>query len=47
MSGWRAPIGAENVSELDADKPIEFSMDGQCYTGFAGDTLASALLASR
>ena len=46
MSGWRAPISDEYGSALDHDKPIEFSMDGLDFTGFAGDTLASALLAS-
>jgi sarcosine oxidase subunit alpha len=31
---------------IDRDAPVEFSFDGRCYRGFAGDTLASALLAN-
>ncbi len=31
---------------IDASKPVSFSFDGQQYKGFAGDTLASALLAN-
>ncbi|MGP2490919.1 sarcosine oxidase subunit alpha family protein [Mesorhizobium sp. PUT5] len=31
---------------IDRTKPIEFSFDGRSLTGFAGDTLASALLAN-
>ncbi len=31
---------------IDRDKPIRFSFDGQQYSGFQGDTLASALLAN-
>ena len=30
----------------DRSKPLRFRFDGQAYAGFAGDTLASALLAS-
>jgi len=30
---------------IDRAKPLSFSWDGRIYTGFAGDTLASALLA--
>ncbi len=29
---------------IDRDKPIRFSFDGQQYSGFQGDTLASVLL---
>lgn len=36
------PLGAE----LDRSKLINFSFDGRQYQGFAGDTLASALLAN-
>jgi sarcosine oxidase subunit alpha len=32
--------------EIDRDKPIAFRFDGKIYQGFAGDTLASALLAN-
>jgi sarcosine oxidase, subunit alpha len=31
---------------IDASKPVTFSFDGKQYQGFAGDTLASALLAN-
>jgi hypothetical protein len=31
---------------IDRGKPLSFRFDGQHYTGFSGDTLASALLAN-
>ena len=31
---------------IDRSKPLEFTFDGVPYTGYAGDTLASALLAN-
>jgi heterotetrameric sarcosine oxidase alpha subunit len=31
---------------IDRTRPLSFTFDGRSYTGFAGDTLASALLAS-
>ena len=31
---------------IDRTRPLRFSFDGKSYGGFAGDTLASALLAS-
>ena len=31
---------------IDRSKPVTFSFDGQKYSGFEGDTLASALLAN-
>jgi heterotetrameric sarcosine oxidase alpha subunit len=31
---------------IDRSKPLNFRFDGQLYTGFCGDTLASALLAN-
>lgn len=31
---------------IDRTRPIHFTFDGQPYTGFAGDTLASALMAN-
>ena len=37
-----APAGAL----IDRDQTVEFSFDGKRYTGFAGDTIASALLAN-
>ena len=30
---------------IDRERPVTFTFDGRTYTGFAGDTLASALLA--
>ncbi|MBN9248083.1 MAG: (2Fe-2S)-binding protein, partial [Hyphomicrobium sp.] len=33
-------------ARIDFEKPLSFSFDGQSYVGFAGDTLASALLAN-
>ena len=42
MSGTlRLPRGGR----VDRNQPIRFSFDGRAYQGFAGDTLASALLA--
>ena len=41
MSGLRTSGGL-----IDRSRPIAFTFDGRPYTGFAGDTLASALLAS-
>ncbi|MFC0012559.1 sarcosine oxidase subunit alpha family protein [Devosia nitrariae] len=42
MSGSRLPSGGR----IDREKPIGFSFDGRSYSGYAGDTLASALLAN-
>ena len=42
MSGFRFDHGGR----IDRSRPIGFSFDGTTYQGFAGDTLASALLAS-
>ncbi|WP_395637785.1 2Fe-2S iron-sulfur cluster-binding protein, partial [Sphingorhabdus sp.] len=42
MSGYRL----ENGGRVDRSRPVEFSFDGHSYQGFAGDTLASALLAN-
>jgi len=33
-------------ARIDRDQPVNFSFDGQSYRGYAGDTLASALLAN-
>ncbi len=41
MSGLRTPAGGR----VDRGRPLRFTFDGRAYTGFAGDTLASALLA--
>ncbi|QDW37240.1 sarcosine oxidase subunit alpha [Bradyrhizobium sp. KBS0727] len=43
MSGhFRIPSGGR----VARDQPVRFSFDGRSYQGFAGDTLASALLAN-
>src|SRR5215470_6042559 len=31
---------------IDRSRPVNFSFDGKSYSGYAGDTLASALLAN-
>src|SRR5689334_22390862 len=31
---------------IDRSRPLRFTFDGRPYTGYAGDTLASALLAN-
>ena len=33
-------------SKVNLNKPLSFTFDGKSYQGFAGDTLASALLAN-
>ncbi|GLS21961.1 sarcosine oxidase subunit alpha [Labrys miyagiensis] len=43
MSG---PYRLETGGLIDRDKPLSFRFDGKAYQGFAGDTLASALLAN-
>lgn len=43
MSGYRLSRGGVGV---DRDTPLHFSFDGARYTGLAGDTLASALMAA-
>jgi sarcosine oxidase subunit alpha len=35
-----------NDGRIDRSKPIQFSFNGKSYSGFVGDTLASALLAN-
>jgi methylglutamate dehydrogenase subunit C len=42
MSGTRLPQGGM----IDRGSPLRFSFDGRGFEGFAGDTLASALLAA-
>ncbi len=39
---FRTPSGGL----IDRARPLRFSFNGRGYTGFAGDTLASALLAN-
>jgi len=40
------PVRLEGHGRIDRGKPVRFSFDGQRMTGYAGDTLASALLAN-
>ena len=42
MSAFRTASGGR----VDRTRPVEFEFDGRRYTGLAGDTLASALLAN-
>ena len=47
----KAPIGqqiarVDTKCRIDRGTPVTFTFDGQTYGGFAGDTLASALLAN-
>lgn len=42
MTARRLPRGGE----IDRTRPLRFTFDGQTVSGFHGDTLASALLAS-
>ncbi|MDP3676778.1 MAG: 2Fe-2S iron-sulfur cluster-binding protein [Novosphingobium sp.] len=42
MSGFRLP----QCGRIDRSRPVSFSFDGTVYQGYAGDTLASALLAN-
>ena len=43
MSGVRTTAGG---SRIDRTKPVRFQFNGRSYEGFAGDTLASAVLAA-
>ena len=40
------PFRAANGGQIDRTRPLKFRFDGRSYTGYAGDTLASALLAN-
>ncbi|WBX82350.1 sarcosine oxidase subunit alpha family protein [Sphingosinicella microcystinivorans] len=42
MSGYRL----EHGGDIDRSRPVTFRWEGRTHSGFAGDTLASALLAS-
>ena len=47
MNGAQAqPFRIGHGGTLDRSKPLAFTFDGKRYGGFAGDTLASALLAN-
>ena len=40
------PFRTTSGGAVQRDRPIRFTFDGQAYVGYAGDTLASALLAN-
>jgi sarcosine oxidase subunit alpha len=46
MSGNDQAFRIANRGVVDRSKPMRFTFDGLPYEGFAGDTLASALLAN-
>ena len=44
-----APVNVTRLDDapgIDQTRPITFTVDGHAYTGFAGDTIASALIAA-
>jgi sarcosine oxidase subunit alpha len=46
-SSSATPMTRPNATaRIDRNKPVQFTFDDRSYTGFAGDTLASALLAN-
>ena len=42
----RQPYRLAEGGRIDSDKPLRFTFNGAAYEGYAGDTLASALLAN-
>ena len=42
----RGPLRLADGGRIDRSAPIAFSLEGRQLTGYRGDTLASALLAS-
>jgi sarcosine oxidase subunit alpha len=42
MSGHRVDLA---TARIDRSRPLSFTFDGKAFSGYAGDTLASALLA--
>src|SRR5208282_5822684 len=42
MTPWRTAAGGD----IDRSQPLQFEFDGRAYQGYAGDSLASALLAN-
>ena len=42
----RLPAQQSAAGSIDRTTPVRFTVDGQEHTGYAGDTLASALLAA-
>ncbi len=45
-SGAGQPFRLASGGRIDRSRPVSFSFDGRSFSGFAGDTLASALLAN-
>ncbi|MGL4290109.1 MAG: 2Fe-2S iron-sulfur cluster-binding protein, partial [Phreatobacter sp.] len=41
-----APFRLPSGGRIDRARPVHFNFDGRTYQGFAGDTLASALIAN-
>jgi sarcosine oxidase subunit alpha len=46
LAGDRQPYRLERGGRIDRRRPLGFTFDGAHYEGYAGDTLASALLAN-
>lgn len=46
MTGFRLPPAKSAADLIDRNQPIGFRFDGRQYSGYRGDTLASALLGS-
>ncbi|MFM7706178.1 MAG: 2Fe-2S iron-sulfur cluster-binding protein, partial [Rubrivivax sp.] len=46
MSTTTAPRRLPQGGRIDRSRPVRFTFDGRGYSGYAGDTLASALLAA-
>jgi sarcosine oxidase subunit alpha len=46
VSAGPSPFRLPEGGLIDRDRPLDFRFDGRAYRGFAGDTLASALLAN-
>ena len=42
----KQPFRVEGLGDIERNRPIMFTFNGKTYTGFKGDTLASALLAN-
>ncbi|MEQ8369864.1 MAG: 2Fe-2S iron-sulfur cluster-binding protein, partial [Alphaproteobacteria bacterium] len=40
------PFRRQTGGRIDRTRPVPFRFDGRAFEGFAGDTLASALLAN-
>jgi sarcosine oxidase subunit alpha len=44
--GSNMPFRVAEGGRIARDRPLSFTFDGRTYTGYAGDTLASALIAN-